>query len=730
MKKEMLKKLRTLKATDTMMKMAGMDVPKLRHYGYGGRTCDSYKYGIYMRCQILSGVLKVAFFLADEMRNGINRPVYELFINKEDGEFITWDVKGQKWRNAKVDMLEWPEYTWHSGKYINPEGNRSIKSYLGVSNGGYKGIHEYQLSVRSDELKQRHRRETGPWDMTLEQIPKIPKDFKEWADKKGMKQHYIFYEYSRKCASEGYCTYCDKTVPIDKPKHNYYGKCKCCGREIQFKSRGKAGSFYTNDERIYLLQKCEDGFVVRQFRARRHYYKGKYENAEKLVWEERRVIYDERLYGQAFYYGLYKNVEQRWIKTSVSSYGYYYTQLGVVYTKNLYTLSDKLSRTGLPQMMISMEKQDPEVFIETVKSKPYLEQLAKAGLTRLAFDVVYSGKELNIKTIKDLGKALDIDKYRLGRLRTNNGSFLFLKWLKYEKLNQKNIDDNDIGYFADCGIEPKDIEFILDRMSEKKICNYLKKQYELSKRKPKELISTWNDYLCMANRLKMNTRLELFFKPKDLIASHDEAVKLSGGGEIAKRAGEIAENFPDVDSICQSIKSKYEFADKKYQIIVPDKIEDIIVEGRVLGHCLDRSDIYFERIQKRESYIVFLRKAESPDTPYYTLEIEPGGVARQKRTTGDKQNKDFDNAKKFIRKWQQEIQHRLSSDDMKLAEQSAILRVEEFKELRKSQTKIWRGHLAGKLLVDVLEADLMEVVMCEGGVLDGGSEEKQNLQPA
>ena len=83
MKKDVLKKLRTLKATDTMMKIAGMDVPRLHHFGYSNRTCDAYKYGIYMRCQILSGILKVAFFLADEMRRGINRPVYELFINKE-----------------------------------------------------------------------------------------------------------------------------------------------------------------------------------------------------------------------------------------------------------------------------------------------------------------------------------------------------------------------------------------------------------------------------------------------------------------------------------------------------------------------------------------------------------------------------------------------------------------------------------------------------------------------
>ena len=710
MRKDVLKKLRTLNATDAMMRMAGMDVPQKHHYGYAGRLCDSYKYGIYLRCQVLSGILKVAFFLADEMRLGINRPVYELFINNEDGDFITWDVKEKKWRTAKVDMLEWPEYVWHSGKFINREGNKTIKNYLGVSNGGYRGIHEYQIGVRANELKERHRRETGPWDMILEQIPKLPKGFNAWVDKKGMKQHYIFYEYSRKGATEGYCTYCGRNVPIKKPKHNSFGKCKCCGSEVQFKSRGKAGSFSTRYEAIHLLQKCEDGFVIRQFEARRVYMKGKYEEANCYVYEKRRVIYNESLHGQAFYYGLYKNVEQRWISTRVSEYG---ASLGTVYSKNLYLLPDVIKRTGLIQMIESSNRQDPELFIKTLKRKRYLEQLAKAGLTQLAFEVAYEYKSLDISTIKDLGKALNIDRFRLGRLRAKNGGMLFLSWLKYEKNNEKNIEDDNIEYFCSHNIKPNDIEFISDRMSEKKICNYIKKQHEISERNPRELLSTWNDYLCMANRLKMNTRLELFFKPKNLVESHDELVKLSGGGEVAKRAGEISEKFPDVDDICQSIKGKYEFNDKKYRIIVPDKIEDIIVEGRVLGHCLDRSDIYFERIQKRESYIVFLRKAEDPDTPYYTLEIEPGGAARQKRTTGDRQNKDFDDAKKFIQKWQQEIQHRLSEDDMKLAEQSAILRVEEFNELRKSQTKIWRGHLAGKLLADVLEADLMEVAICE-----------------
>lgn len=713
MKKEELKKLRKLYATDKMMKMARDDIPQKHVYGYSNITTDKYKYGIYLRCQVLSGILKVAFFLADNMRLGSNKPSYELFINRESGEFLTWDVVHEKWRNSKVDMLEWPEYTWHSGKYINQEGNNSIKTHLGVDNGGYKGIHDYQINVRNEELKQKHRRETGPWDMVMDQVPELPKDWDRWVDKCGMNQNYIFYEYARKGATKGYCTWCEKIVPISNPKHNSSGKCKCCGNDIQFKSQGKAGCFYTKEETVYLVQRCEMGFVIRQFSARRHYFKGKYKTPEKSYFENRRVVYDNKLYGEAFYYGLYKQTETRWIKTSVASGNYYsYSDKGRVYKRTIPSLAEKeLKFTGLPQLISAIDVIDPEIYIETLKRKSYVEQLSKAGLTRIACEVVYEDFRLNIESMRDLAKSLGIDKSRMRRIRENNGGKIFLEWIKYEKLNLKNIDDSIIQYFEQQRIKPDDLKFILNRMSERKVCNYLKKQYNVTNRKPKELLATWYDYLTIANRLKVDTNLELFYKPKDLIKSHDEVVNMCGGEDIAKRAGEIAELFPDIDDICKSIKTKYEFEDKKYRIIVPERIEDVIVEGRVLGHCLDRSDIYFERIQNRESYIVFLRKQEDLEKPYYTLEIEPNGTARQKRTTGDKQNKDFEDAKNFIKKWQKEIQKNITEEDRKLAKESARLRAEEFTELRNTKTKIWHGHLAGQLLVDVLEQDLMELAM-------------------
>ena len=54
------------------------------------------------------------------------------------------------------------------------------------------------------------------------------------------------------------------------------------------------------------------------------------------------------------------------------------------------------------------------------------------------------------------------------------------------------------------------------------------------------------------------------------------------------------------------------------------------------------------------------------------------------------------------------ITARLTESDKALAAESRILREKEFIQLKKDRVIIHTGHLAGRLLVDVLMADLME----------------------
>ena len=208
----------------------------------------------------------------------------------------------------------------------------------------------------------------------------------------------------------------------------------------------------------------------------------------------------------------------------------------------------------------------------------------------------------------------------------------------------------------------------------------------------------------------MNTDNELVYRVRDLRKRHNELVQIcqKQGKNIIIQVGRILEEYPHIDEICQSLKGKYEYGNEQYMIIAPSGVEEIILEGRALTHCVSNSDRYWERIENRESYILFLRKSSEPEKPYYTLEIEPDGTIRQKRSILNEQYEDIEQATGFLLKWQQVVAKRLTDEDRSLAGQSRTLRMEEFEQLRKDHVTVRTGSLSGKLLVDVLMGDLME----------------------
>lgn len=384
MKKEELKKLRTLNATKAMMRKAAADHPKTERKFWGSYT--RYDNGIYMRAQQLNGYLKVALFLVGRMRQGNNKPVYEIFIDPKKGEFITWDCTNEKWSNAKIDNLEYPKYTWHSGKYINSGGYRIIKDILNVSKGGYAGILEYQNNIRADELKKSYRRETDPWDLDMEQIPEVPKDWKRWIDRIVIDENYIFYQYKKGGAKEGWCTFCKKWVPIREPRHNKAGSCRVCHKKITYKSTGKAGGFDTDLKYAYLIQKCEDGFVIRSFRTFRHYQKDMYgipdtehnKEPEINIYETRRCIYTSPFSEPRVYiWKEYRDRSLRWCEDSYTcrwwSTSSYYSPSeywrGTVYKRTLPGLKKILERTGLVEYVCGLSKSDPEEYLKALKKQ-------------------------------------------------------------------------------------------------------------------------------------------------------------------------------------------------------------------------------------------------------------------------------------------------------------------------------------------------------------------------
>lgn len=244
-----------------------------------------------------------------------------------------------------------------------------------------------------------------------------------------------------------------------------------------------------------------------------------------------------------------------------------------------------------------------------------------------------------------------------------------------------------------------------------------------------EAETLYMDYLKLAEKCGVTKTVSPF--PKDLKATHDdllkEAEKLKNLAKIAdaqkrlsearklakKEALTYSKKYKTLSTIYAPLKKKFSYENEKYRIVVPQNIEDILLEGNILGHCIGRGAVerYLDRIKARESFLVFLRQADKPDVPWYTLEVEPDGTIRQKRTFGDQQGKDLDEAFPFLSEWQRTVHKRMTKADKALAEKSKALRESNFAELRQNKTVVRTGHLRGQLLADVLAADLMEVTL-------------------
>lgn len=584
-----------------------------------------------------------------------------------------------------------------------------------MKHGGFSGLMEYQLKVRADELKRRHKRETDPWDLDLAQTPDLPKDWMRWVRKVGIPENYIFYQYTRKGAETGYCTYCEKDVPVKNPRHNKKGCCQCCRHEITFKSVGKAGTVHSGDKYMYLLQRCEDGFIIREFIGSVCYRAGDYKNPEYSHREVRRAIFDRNGHSlRAYYWGDYKHSEFRWIATNVcgTSYGWH-DYAGRVYGKTLPDLNkNELKRTGLVETIRGINEIDPEKYLAVLEKVPQMEQLAKAGLPLLVKECVAShySFESNFKKhgTGNLAKMLGTDAQGLKRLRENKGGQQFLRWLQYEKATGKPLPDHAIRWFCSQEVKADDLKFIRDRMSIVQIYNYMRRQIRETGMSGKELLTTWADYLSMAQRFGMDTNDAIIYRVRKLRQRHDELVARCNQKELTLRAGEVLKEYPNIERIYESIKGIYAFTAEDYTVVVPSCIEEIMLEGEHLHHCVGGSERYWERIERKESYVLFLRRTSDLQKSYYTLEIEPDGTVRQKRTMYDRQEADIEDAKKFLKKWQKEISRRLTDEERELAKTSRVLREREFAQLRENQVVINTGHLRGHLLVDVLLADLME----------------------
>ena len=722
MRKEELRTLRALPATREMMEKGKRT--RFESRSYWSKQREVSEYDVILRVQNLKGYIKMAIFLPKKMQENIKTPKYEVFLNVAGKEYITRELddngEEKKWHTSMVENLDGVNmWNWYYYKdkniYLNRDGMLTLNRLpLKDDRDYYKGLRrvaQWQQEIRKEKIKHQEQREQAPWDADMKLIPKIPGGFTEWMRREVANEYYIFYEYQPRGAKIGYCSKCKRFVPISSPKHGDRTRCPICGVKAEYKAHKRIQTLSTGNYDAEIIQKFAGGIVIRSFEQRQYYRNKHYTDPEIITREYKRELVFEDGDVKKYWYGLYKNKYHRWIldkNYTTLQEKYYFMRKTMLYKRNLGQIkkTSLLKRSAIdlwPRLPVSACE-----YLGIESGNPAVEMLAKIGMFKLAEELIderYDCKLLN-ESATELPKIMKIDNSRLKRLKEMDGNLTSLRWLQYEKEADKIWPDEMIKDFGEARILSSDFGFLNIPISYVKCHNYLKKQANLMGEGIRQALITWRDYHNMADQMKMNTRCEQISKPKELKVAHDRLIELKNAKGMEKQAKEIAKKWPKVNEQLPKLE-KYEYEHGEYKIVAPRNVLDIVREGTILSHCVHTCDYYFERIQTDESYLFFLRKSDHPDMPWYTLEVEPSGNIRQKRTTGDNQNADFQKAVSFLKKWQQFFRKQLTEEEMQLGEKANILREENYKNLREKGNRVWHGKLAGQLLADVLESDFM-----------------------
>lgn len=417
---------------------------------------------------------------------------------------------------------------------------------------------------------------------------------------------------------------------IDESK--YYSVCPSCGKLFEHKKKPHngdsvscphcqhSGTLYDFRDPIIAidtpvsftayLEYFDGGFVLRLFNSILDYSEREYDNYEKLSCypgiTTKEVAREYWFNGEYYYYAninqdLYDEPEYAEVDVGqIDDYGYW------IYNYN--NEYDPMSSSATDDIKYSAPYKSDSCIEALTKRISYkaFKTLQKYGFTALAKDSVYVPGYFPDST--KISEVLGYDYNKLkGKFEIEEIGIAYMEYIRaLDKYGIESTEENaDIIARLDSNADK-----ILSLDKPKRIFKYLRNQ---ARKKSYSTARDYVDYICECDKLGYDLKEPAVLYPSDLGIAHR---RTSGLVKI--------ENSHAVE---QSIHDKYEqlhkaceWSNDKYAIVMPKCADEIITEGAILNHCVGN---YCERVAKGESIILFLRKLEDLDKPFYTLEIRP-----------------------------------------------------------------------------------------------------------
>lgn len=156
------------------------------------------------------------------------------------------------------------------------------------------------------------------------------------------------------------------------------------------------------------------------------------------------------------------------------------------------------------------------------------------------------------------------------------------------------------------------------------------------------VIREYLDYLDMCQGQHYDLKNSFVLFPKDLQKSHDRvAARIKIKADMKMR-----EEF---QRTYKRVKGQLDFERDGMKIVYPASLDDIVAEGQTLHHCVGG---YVSKVAAHKTMILFLRRCEEAEKPFYTVEVLHGKV-EQIRGIGNCEA--TPEVEAFMSKWERQV---------------------------------------------------------------------------
>ena len=430
----------------------------------------------------------------------------------------------------------------------------------------------------------------------------------------------------------------------EEPREGKSGKCPMCGAVGTYKCQGKIKGEYSKKIHLFLGQRYkEDGAVLRYVEIEKAWTLGfiegndgpeMYNAAEELSGVEvARAYFEPGKKVQIDYHkhDLYRN-EDFWDDCNLYGLANIDIKAAPIMPETYEELKNTVFRySGLKEYAAQAQEVNPIRYLQNYQKTPQIEILVKLGLSEIVKGINEGRTGIIVDaSAKRLDALLGIRRERIKKLIKEKGDACLLRVLQIEKSLDQNWTEEQVDHLRETGLDIAHIAFVLNYMTIQKLLNRIEKYagcaYETNcGRAVANIRNTaiiYLDYLMMRERRGYDLHNTVYQQPRDLSAAHRQMVTETNREEVKKRLEETEERYENIKKRCRSLRKEYCYEDATYLIRPARSAEEIVMEGRLLHHCVGGNG-YLSRHNEGKSYILMMRFRKEPETPYITVEINP-----------------------------------------------------------------------------------------------------------